>query len=130
VLVDEGQDLNPSHWQFLRVLVAPGPNDLFIAQDSHQRIYGQRIVLSRYGIKITGRSRRLTFNYRTTAQNLGYAVGALSGADYVDLEDRSEQAQHYRSARSGPTPRFVATTTISDGVLACAEILKEWLAGE
>ena len=56
VLVDEGQDLNPSHWQFLRVLVAPGPNDLFIAEDSHQRIYGQRIVLSRYGIKITGRS--------------------------------------------------------------------------
>ena len=41
VLVDEGQDLGPTHWQFLRALVAEGPDDLFIAEDSHQRIYGQ-----------------------------------------------------------------------------------------
>jgi len=39
VLVDEGQDLSPVHWQMLRALVAPAPDDLFLAEDSHQRIY-------------------------------------------------------------------------------------------
>ncbi len=85
VLVDEGQDLSPVHWQLLRALVAEAPNDLFIAEDSHQRIYGQRLVLSAYGIRIVGRSQRLTLNYRTTAQNLAWAVGVLSGGEFVDL---------------------------------------------
>ena len=71
VLVDEGQDLGPAHWQLLRALVGEHADDLFIAEDSHQRIYGQRIVLSQFGIRIVGRSQRLTLNYRTTAQNLG-----------------------------------------------------------
>lgn len=47
VLVDEGQDLAPTHWRFIRSLVPEGPNDIFIAEDSHQRIYGHRLVLSR-----------------------------------------------------------------------------------
>lgn len=41
VIVDEAQDLAPSRLQLLRPLVAEGPNDLFICEDSHQRIYGQ-----------------------------------------------------------------------------------------
>jgi superfamily I DNA/RNA helicase len=80
VLVDEAQDLSPSRLKLLRALAAPGTNDLFIAEDSHQRIYGQPIVLGRYGINIVGRSRRLTLNYRTTEQNLRYALGILAGA--------------------------------------------------
>lgn len=72
VIVDEAQDLAPSRLKLLRSLVAEGPNDLFICEDSHQRIYGQKVVLSHVGINVRGgRSRRLTLNYRTTAQNLG-----------------------------------------------------------
>ena len=87
VLVDEGQDLGPAHWQLMRALVGEHADDLFIAEDSHQRIYGQRIVLSQFGIRIVGRSQRLTLNYRTTAQNLAYAINVLEGGKYVDLED-------------------------------------------
>ena len=60
VLVDEGQDLTPSRWQLLRALAGPQkrPDDLFIAEDSHQRIYGQKVVLSRYGIEIVGLASR------------------------------------------------------------------------
>ena len=83
VLVDEAQDLHATHWALLRALVPEGTNDLFIAEDSHQRIYGSPIILSRFGIKIVGRSRRLTLNYRTTAQNLHFAVSVLSGAEYT-----------------------------------------------
>lgn len=46
----------------IRALVGEGPNDIFIAEDAHQRIYGQRLVLSRFGIKTQGRSRKLTLN--------------------------------------------------------------------
>ncbi|MGQ4549117.1 UvrD-helicase domain-containing protein [Dermabacteraceae bacterium P13077] len=88
VLIDEAQDLQPGHWQMMRELVAPGPNDIFIAQDDHQRIYGERIVLKHYGIEVRGRSRRLTLNYRTTAENLEYAMRILDGGDYAaPLED-------------------------------------------
>src|SRR5699024_2323533 len=40
VLVDEAQDLTPAHLKFLRALVPEGKNDLFLAEDAHQRIYG------------------------------------------------------------------------------------------
>ena len=104
VLVDEGQDLGPAHWQLLRAVVGEHADDLFIAEDSHQRIYGQRVVLSQLGISIVGRSRRLTLNYRTTAQNLAYAITVLEGGKYVDLEEEAETSSDYRSARSGPYP--------------------------
>ena len=125
VLVDEGQDLSPTHWQLLRGLVAPGNDDLFIAEDSHQRIYGPRTVLSRYGISIVGRSRRLTLNYRTTAQNLHYAMSVLEGGNYVDLEDAPEEAR-YRSARSGPKPVITVASTITEELDAAAA-LDRWL---
>ena len=109
VLVDEGQDLSPAHWQLLRALAADGPDDLFIAEDSHQRIYGPRTVLGRYGIRIVGRSRRLTLNYRTTAQNLRYAMTILDGGDYVDLEEAA--GVHRLPVRPHPGPHRTRSTT-------------------
>ncbi|MFC3965798.1 3'-5' exonuclease [Nocardia jiangsuensis] len=127
VIVDEAQDLHATHWLMLRALVAEGPNDLFIAEDSHQRIYGQPVVLARLGIKIVGRSRRLTLNYRTTAQNLAFAVGVLSGADYHDLEEGKETAHEYRSARTGPIPELLACESAAAELEAVAGRINEWL---
>ncbi|WP_199255628.1 3'-5' exonuclease [Mycolicibacterium mengxianglii] len=127
VLVDEAQDLHATHWALLRALVAEGPNDLFIAEDSHQRIYGSPIVLSRFGIKIVGRSRRLTLNYRTTAQNLHFAVSVLSGAEYRDLEQGEEETTDYRSARNGPQPELIPCADQIAELEVVAEKLKSWL---
>ncbi|SUE13267.1 UvrD/REP helicase [Rhodococcus gordoniae] len=127
VLVDEAQDLHATHWALLRHLVAEGPNDLFIAEDSHQRIYGQPVVLSRLGIKIVGRARRLTLNYRTTAQNLHFAISILSGAEYKDLEQEEESTSEYRSARLGPNPRFVECVDPADELDKVAELIKFWI---
>jgi hypothetical protein len=127
VLVDEGQDLSPTHWQFLRSLVSEGPDDLFIAEDSHQRIYGQRVVLGRFGIRIVGRSRRLALNYRTTAQNLKFAVGVLEGGEFVDMEEASTDVAGYRSARTGPAPRLVTATTVTEELGRAAEVVGAWL---
>ncbi|GIJ11599.1 UvrD-helicase domain-containing protein [Micromonospora andamanensis] len=125
VLVDEGQDLSPTHWQMLRALVAEGEDDLFIAEDSHQRIYGSRIVLGRYGIKIVGRSQRLSLNYRTTAQNLRYAMTVLDGGDYVDLEEQTEFTG-YRSARSGPTPVVETVQSLVSELDTIADRIRSW----
>jgi superfamily I DNA/RNA helicase len=128
VLVDEGQDLGPAHWQLMRALVGEHADDLFIAEDSHQRIYGQRIVLSQFGIRIVGRSQRLTLNYRTTAQNLAYAINVLRGGKYVDLEDAAESSSAYRSARSGPMPQLIPCATLSEELDKAADLIRSWVA--
>lgn len=127
VIVDEAQDLHATHWALLRALVAEGANDLFIAEDSHQRIYGSPIVLSRFGIKIVGRSRRLTLNYRTTAQNLHFAVGVLAGANYADLEQGAEDTSEYRSARTGPLPELIPCDNQTAELDAVAAKMDAWL---
>jgi superfamily I DNA/RNA helicase len=127
VLVDEAQDLSPSRLMLLRALAEPGQNDLFLAEDSHQRIYGQRIILSKYGINVVGRSRRLTLNYRTTQQNLHYALGILSGETYTDLADEPEIDTGYRSARRGPAPRVIAADSLTDEYDKVAEVVQRWI---
>ena len=127
VLVDEGQDLSPSRWKLLRALTAPGPNDMFIADDSRQRIYGLRIVLGHHGVAIVGRSRRLTLNYRTTQQTLAYAVKILGGAEFTDLEDVPEGAAGEHSARSGPQPTVLPCAQLTDELDQAAKIVGRWL---
>ena len=127
VLVDEAQDLTPSRLRLLRNLVAEGPNDLFICEDSHQRIYGQKVTLSHVGINVRGRrSKRLTLNYRTTAQNLGWAMAMLAGGEYTDLEGRAE-AHGYHSARTGPVPLLLRADSMAEELDVAAELIKSWL---
>ena len=130
ILVDEGQDLVPAKWRLLRSLADTGVNDLFIAEDSHQRIYGQRTILSRWAIKIVGRSQRLTLNYRTTAQNLGYAVAVLEAGRYEDLESDEESTAGYRSSRRGPVPVRRGFATLTEELDAVASTLKAWSSEE
>jgi superfamily I DNA/RNA helicase len=126
VLIDEAQDLHAGHWIFLRELVQQGPDDLFIAEDSHQRIYGQKVPLSRFGIGIVGRSRRLTLNYRTTQQNLAYAVGLLKGVPVTDIEGDAESVNGYTSSRVGPKPQEHAATSYVEELDNLAGTLRAW----
>jgi superfamily I DNA/RNA helicase len=127
VLVDEGQDLSPAHWQLVRALADEGTDDIFIAEDGHQRIYGHRTVLSRYGIRTVGRSRRLTLNYRTTAETLAYAVSLLEGTEYRDLEDDVDTTDKYRSARRGPKPEARGFDSLADEFSFVADTVRGWL---
>jgi superfamily I DNA/RNA helicase len=126
VLIDEAQDLHAGHWLFLRELVQQGPDDLFIAEDSHQRIYGQKVPLSRFGIGIVGRSRRLTLNYRTTQQNLAYAVGLLKGVPVTDIEGSDESVNGYTSSRVGPLPQEQAATSYVEELDNLSNTLRTW----
>lgn len=134
VLVDESQDLNPPQLHFLRSLVREGKNDLFLAEDAHQRIYAYPVTLSHHGIQITGRSRRLRLNYRTTAQNLTYALNLLTGGDldtedlvFEDLEGAQTKFEGLRSARNGPQPTVIACSSLTDEYDKAADTAHDWL---
>ena len=130
VVVDEAQDFNAGHWRFLRACVASGPNDVFIAEDSHQRIYGNPLTLSHFGISTRGRaSRRLTLNYRTTKENLDYALRILVGGDmeFLDGEGDVDSVTGYRSARTGPAPMIVAAKSEDEEFSTAAGMINYWL---
>ncbi|MFG3336501.1 UvrD-helicase domain-containing protein [Streptomyces tendae] len=126
VVVDEAQDLSASHWRMLRAMVRRGPNDLFLAGDAHQRIYGSRVVLSHQGIEIRGRaSRRLTLNYRTTRQILGSANRLIEGASFDDLDTGTDTLDGYRSVLTGLAPQFWRAPDRLTEMRAVATLVKE-----
>ncbi len=104
VLADEVQDLGPLSLRLLRAMVPEGKNDLFVVGDAHQRIYGNPVALSRCGINIRGRSRRLKINYRTTEKIRDWSVALLEGVDIDDLDDGKDSLKGYRSLRRGALP--------------------------
>jgi mRNA-degrading endonuclease RelE of RelBE toxin-antitoxin system len=104
VLVDESQDFGNEAFRLIRALVPPSENDLFLVGDSHQRIYGHQVVLSRCGIEIRGRSRKLRINYRTTEELKNWATGLLRGLSFDDLDAGTDDDQGVRSLVHGEPP--------------------------
>ncbi|MDK8763518.1 3'-5' exonuclease [Corynebacterium sp. MSK218] len=131
VLIDEAQDFHAGHWKFLRAVAKREPNDIFIAEDSHQRIYGQRLVLRDYGIETRGRAtRKLRVNYRTTRQNLGYATAILEGTEWIDSEEDLDDLHGYRSVRQGPAPVVLSSASKAEEAEALAAHVRDWASGE
>jgi superfamily I DNA/RNA helicase len=87
IVVDETQDFGPQALRLIRAIVPGAPNDLCFVGDGHQRIYSRnRAAMSRCGIDIRGRSKKLYLNYRTTEQIRLQAVTLLQGCEVDDLE--------------------------------------------
>lgn len=108
VVVDESQDMTAADWRLIRCLAPAGANDLFLVGDAHQRIYGRPVVLSRCGILVSGRSRRLRINYRTTEEIRRWACGLLDGLSFDDLDGQPERQDGYTSLMHGPAPHVVS----------------------
>jgi superfamily I DNA/RNA helicase len=107
VLVDEVQDFSLEALRLIRVLspLDDGTRDpLCLVGDGHQRIYRLKIPLSRAGIDVRGRSRRLKINYRTSEQIRTYAQGILQGLDIDDLEGGTISIAGDHSVFKGPEP--------------------------
>jgi len=128
ILVDEAQDLHPSQWRLLRAAVAPGPDDLFIAADPHQRIYGNRVSLASLGISVQGRSRRLSLNYRTTQEILAWAVPLLGAGPVTGLDGEANSLLGYRSPTRGQRPRLREAATRAEEFDFLTERIRSWLA--
>ena len=128
ILVDEAQDLHSAQWRLLRAAVDPGPDDLFIAADPHQRIYGNRASLASLRISVRGRSRRLSLNYRTTQEILAWALPLLGTDPVTGLDGEADSLLGYRSPVHGPRPQAwqAASRTEEFGLLA--ERVGSWLS--
>ncbi|MCG3039786.1 UvrD-helicase domain-containing protein [Streptomyces sp. S1A] len=127
VVVDEAQDLHPAQWRFLRSLSAHGPDDLFIAGDTHQRIYGNRVSLRSLGIPVMGRSHRLRINYRTTQEILLWSASLLTGEEPDDMDGAKESLTGYRSTMHGERPEAAAYATRSEEMAALVARVEKWI---
>lgn len=114
VVVDEAQDFREEDWRLVRAMVPEGPNDIFLVGDAHQRLYGRKLVLTRLGLNIRGRSSRLRINYRTTEQIRDWAVAMLHGLQVDDLDGGTDTQAGYKSLRSGPPPEVRCFATAQE----------------
>jgi hypothetical protein len=129
IVVDEGQDLDPWMWRMLRAAVPQADDDLFLAADTHQRIYRNRVSLKRVGIAIAGRSERLTLNYRTTAEILGWSFGLLRGQRIDDMNESLDTLAGCRSEVHGEPPSLHPAPTRQAELSDLAADVRDWLAG-
>ncbi|GII75683.1 DNA helicase [Sphaerisporangium rufum] len=129
IVVDEAQDLSAAHWRLLRAMVPEGPDDLFIAGDTHQRIYSHQVSLGSLGINIRGRSSRLTLSYRTTHEILRAAAGLLGTEEWDDLDDGRDDLTGYRSVLHGPEPVYTGYPTWAAELDGIAAQVRAWGGG-
>lgn len=131
IVIDETQDLGPQALKLLRALIPSGPNDLFFVGDGHQRIYSRhRAAMSRCGIDIRGRSRKLYLNYRTTDEIRRQAVALLEGCEVDDLDEGHDEVRRYRSLSHGPAPELLTVSGLEEAAAAATRFVKELRAGQ
>ncbi|MDT3272875.1 UvrD-helicase domain-containing protein [Shewanella sp. SP2S2-4] len=115
VIVDEAQDMGSQAFTLLRSIVPEQENDLFIVGDGHQRIYRNKVVLSRCGINVRGRrSQKLKINYRTTEETRRFATAILENVFVDDLDGEFDKSTDYLSLFHGDAPVVQACSGFDD----------------
>jgi superfamily I DNA/RNA helicase len=127
IVVDEAQDLAADHWRLLRAAAPEGLDDIFIAGDTHQRIYDNHVTLGDVGIDIGGRSSQLNLNYRTTAEILRWSLSILRGEPIDDMDGGLDSIARCRSAAHGPEPHMAGFDTSADEAGFVAEAVTDWI---
>lgn len=128
IVIDETQDLGPQALRLLRAMIASNPNDLFFVGDGHQRIYTRnKAAMSKCGIDIRGRSKKLYLNYRTTDEIRRQAVAVLEGCEIDDLDDGHDETKRYKSLAHGPLPLMLEMESNETAFAKALELAKSWL---
>lgn len=131
IVIDETQDFGPQALKLLRAMIAHGPNDLFFVGDGHQRIYSRnRAAMSRCGIDIRGRSRKLYLNYRTTDEIRRQAVALLEACEIDDLDDGHDESKRYKSLSHGPAPEVRKTSGLEEASEATIGFIQQWRSAQ
>jgi superfamily I DNA/RNA helicase len=126
IVVDEMQDFGPQALRLLRAMVPHADNDLFFVGDGHQRIYSRhRAAMSKCGINIKGRSRKLYLNYRTTDEIRRTAVALLEGCSVDDLDDGPDETRKYKSLSHGPIPE-IKNLELADAQAEALSTVNRW----
>jgi len=128
IIVDESQDMGMEAFKLIRQMIPASresANELFIVGDAHQRIYRNKVVLSRCGINVRGRSKKLRINYRTTEEIRRWAVHLLEGKPIDDLDGGQDTNKGYKSLMHGDPPEVSLHATFAEEVETIAEYLKK-----
>lgn len=97
----------------------------------HQRIYSRnKAAMSRCGIDIRGRSRKLYLNYRTTEEIRRQAVALLEGCEVDDLDDGHDETRRYKSVSHGPAPQVLAVEGIEGAGKETITFVNGWRASQ
>ena len=128
IVIDETQDLGPQALRLLRSMIGRNNNDLFFVGDGHQRIYTRnRAAMSKCGIDIRGRSRKLYLNYRTTDEIRRQAVAVLEGCEIDDLDDGHDETKRYKSLSHGPVPMVVSVQSTEEAMAKALTLVNVWV---
>ncbi|MFT3801169.1 MAG: AAA family ATPase [Burkholderiaceae bacterium] len=131
IVIDETQDFGPQALRLLRSMIPAGPNDLFFVGDGHQRIYTRhKAAMSKCGIDIRGRSRKLYINYRTTDEIRRQAVALLEDVEVDDLDDGHDENRRYRSLSHGPAPQIIRVNGLEAAHDKVRRFLTQWGIGQ
>ena len=129
VLVDELQDFGLDALKLIRAISPIEEeldNPLCVVGDGHQRLYSRVVIpLSRAGINVKGRSRRLKINYRTTEQIRTWAQSLLYGVNVDDLDGETVDTVGDKSVFSGAEPQIVSVPSITKA----SEAIIAWING-
>ena len=129
IVIDETQDFGPQALRLLRAMMGRNANDLFFVGDGHQRIYSRhRAAMSKCGIDIRGRSRKLYLNYRTTDEIRRLAVALLEGCEVDDLDEGTDETRRYKSLSHGPMPVVMNVDGIEIAIKEALARVKDWQA--
>ena len=122
VIADEAQDVSPAQLVLLAALAGSGPNALFFAGDTGQRIFRQPFSWSRLGVDVRGRSRLLRVNYRTSHQ-IRSCADRLLDPEITDPDGSTDRRDDTVSVFNGPTPRIQLCDSQADEI----DFVSAWL---
>ena len=131
VLVDEAQDLEPSHLDLAHAMLKSNKDHFIMAMDSAQNIYRRRMTWNPPGMTARGRSTILRRNYRNTREILEPAVDILVGPDRTPsratANDLDAMVLPEAAERSGKRPLFLECPDLKAETVAIARKVKERL---
>jgi superfamily I DNA/RNA helicase len=130
IVVDEAQDLGAEAFRLISA-IAPSvdgkasADGLFIVGDAHQRIYERKSSMSKCGIEVRGRSRKLKICYRTSDEIRRWAVAVMNGVTVDDLDESTDDLRGYRSLFHGPMPDVVLAGSSDQQLSSLIEWIEE-----
>lgn len=84
--------------------------------------------MSKCGIDIRGRARKLYLNYCTTDEIRRHAVALLEGCEVDDLDDGHDEIRRYKSLSHGPAPTVLSVDGLEVAAQKATEFIKQWQA--
>jgi hypothetical protein len=117
VLVDEAQDFGTTELSIIRLLAAPGPNDLFLCGDIAQTVLPKHRSIADAGIENVTRE-RIRQNYRNSREILAAAYDLLKQNLHEDLFESTDlEILDPRFANfGGPVPVALAADSLEDEI--------------